>query len=221
MEKVWREKLIEEIQKPYMQSLSSFLEQERQAGKVVYPPREDIFSAFSHTPYNEVKVVIVGQDPYHGPDQAHGLSFSVRRGITPPPSLVNIYKELNSDLGIPIPDHGCLLSWSKQGVLLLNATLTVLEKEPKSHYGKGWERFTDFVVELLANREDPIVFMLWGRSAKEKCEKMAVHKNHLVLTAMHPSPLSAYNGFFGCKHFSQANAFLQKMGKKPIDWNVD
>lgn len=220
MEKVWKEKLIDEIKKPYMQSLSSFINEERE-GKIVYPPKEDIFSAFNFSPFNEVKVVIIGQDPYHGPNQAHGLSFSVQKGIKPPPSLVNIYKELKSDLGIPIAEHGCLTNWARQGVLLLNATLTVLQKQPKSHYGKGWEQFTDFVVELLAKKDDPIVFMLWGRSAKEKCEKMLINNNkHLVLKAMHPSPFSAYNGFFGCKHFSKANAFLEKAGKKPIDWRV-
>ena len=221
MEKVWKEKLIDEIKKPYMQSLSSFINEEREKGKIVYPPKEDIFSAFNFSPFNEVKVVIIGQDPYHGPNQAHGLSFSVQKGIKPPPSLVNIYKELKSDLGIPIAEHGCLTNWARQGVLLLNATLTVLQKQPKSHYGKGWEQFTDFVVELLAKKDDPIVFMLWGRSAKEKCEKMLINNNkHLVLKAMHPSPFSAYNGFFGCKHFSKANAFLEKAGKKPIDWRV-
>jgi len=221
MEKVWKEKLIDEIKKPYMQSLSSFINEEREKGKIVYPPKEDIFSAFNFSPFNEVKVVIIGQDPYHGLNQAHGLSFSVQKGIKPPPSLVNIYKELKSDLGIPIAEHGCLTNWARQGVLLLNATLTVLQKQPKSHYGKGWEQFTDFVVELLAKKDDPIVFMLWGRSAKEKCEKMLINNNkHLVLKAMHPSPFSAYNGFFGCKHFSKANAFLEKAGKKPIDWRV-
>lgn len=221
MEKVWKEKLQVEIEKPYMQQLRSFLDQEREEGKTIYPPKEEIFSAFQDCPYDKLKVVVVGQDPYHGPAQAHGLSFSVKKGINPPPSLVNIYKELYEDLGIAPATHGCLTSWAKQGVLLLNATLTVREKEPKSHHGKGWEEFTDFVVDLLKNRTDPLVFILWGRSAKEKCASLLTEKTpHLVLTAPHPSPFSAYTGFFGCKHFSKANAFLKQAGKEPIDWQL-
>lgn len=221
MEQVWKEKLIDEIKKPYMQSLRSFLETEKEEGKVLYPPKEEIFSAFNYTPYNDVKVVIIGQDPYHGPNQAHGLSFSVQKGIKPPRSLVNIYKELKEDVGIEIPNHGCLTSWAKEGVLLLNAILTVRQKEPKSHHGRGWESFTDFVVEILKNRKDPIVFMLWGKLAKDKCESLLLEKTpHLVLTAPHPSPYSAYTGFFGCKHFSKANSFLESVGKKAINWQL-
>lgn len=222
MEQSWKEKLIPEIKKPYMQKLKSFLDQEKSQGKIIYPTNENIFSAFSYSSFKDIKVVIIGQDPYHGPGQAHGLSFSVCKGIKPPPSLVNIYKELKADLNIPIASHGCLIDWAKQGVLLLNATLTVRQKQPKSHHGLGWEMFTDFVVKLLAEKKDPIAFLLWGSVAKQKCEGMVMENSpHLVLTAAHPSPFSAYNGFFGCKHFSKTNDFLQKVGKKPIDWRLE
>lgn len=221
MEKVWKEKLISEIKKPYMQHLQAFLEKEHQEGKIIYPPKDQIFASFLNTPFNDVKVVLIGQDPYHGPNQAHGLSFSVAKGVKPPPSLINIYKELYNDLGVPIASHGCLLKWAEQGVLLLNASLTVRAGEPKSHHGKGWEEFTDFVVSLLFQRKDPIVFILWGKSAQEKCQKFLFEKSpHLVLAAAHPSPYSAYSGFFGCRHFSKANDFLQKVGKTPVDWHL-
>jgi len=207
--------LQEEFKKPYMKELGVFLRGEK---GVIYPPLKLMFSALDETPLDRVKVVIVGQDPYHGPGQAHGLSFSVPKGIPIPPSLQNIFKEIGDDLGLPIPHHGCLIDWARQGVLLLNATLTVRAGEPKSHYGKGWEIFTDRVIELLCDRKDPLVFLLWGKSALDKCRHIPPH--HLVLTAPHPSPLSAYSGFFGCRHFSKANAFLSKVGKGPIDWAI-
>ncbi|HSW86790.1 MAG TPA: uracil-DNA glycosylase [Rhabdochlamydiaceae bacterium] len=187
----------------------------------MYPPEPMVFHAFSHTPFANVKVVIVGQDPYHGTGQAHGLSFSVPCGMPPPPSLKNIFKELIDDVKIAPPKQGCLSCWARQGVLLLNATLTVRDGEPKSHYGKGWEQFTDAVISRLIEREDPVVFLLWGKSAQEKCHQILNKKsNHAVLTASHPSPYSA-TGFFGCRHFSKANSFLEKWDKTPIDWSVD
>jgi uracil-DNA glycosylase len=222
MEKKWLEILQDEFEQPYMQSLRQFLLSELQNGFKVYPEKNLIFNAFNQTPYDEVKVVIIGQDPYHGPNQAHGLSFSVKENVAQPPSLKNIFKELSSDLNIQPPIAGCLEPWAKQGVLLLNATLTVREKQPLSHYGKGWEIFTDKVVEKLALRKDPIVFLLWGKSAQEKCfkvfQKIKDH-NHLVLTAAHPSFYSAAN-FFGCKHFSKTNLFLEKNNKSQINWQI-
>ena len=190
---------------------------------MVYPPFEATFNAFCQTSFEETKAVIIGQDPYHGSGQAHGLCFSVPAGVPPPPSLQNIFKELEADIGISPPGHGSLLNWARQGVLLLNATLTVRENEPKSHFGQGWEEFTDYVVQLLAARREPLVFILWGKSAQEKWKHVSVDRRenrHLVLTAAHPSPFSAYAGFFGCRHFSKTNAFLVKMGKNPIDWNL-
>ncbi len=218
IEKSWYEQLKNEISQPYIQELKNFLEKEKKAGKIIYPPEPYVFNCFLQTPFDKVKVVIVGQDPYHGPGQAHGLCFSVLPGITPPPSLKNIFKELETDLGIPQPLHGCLTSWAEQGVLLLNATLTVRAGEPKSHYGRGWERFTDAVIDILAKRSDPIVFLLWGKSAQEKCHKV-LGTHHAVFQAAHPSPYSAM-AFLGCRHFSKANEFLKKVGKKPIDWTV-
>lgn len=221
--KSWHEALKDEIGKPYIGELKAFLREEKEGGEVVYPPEELVFHAFSHTPYGQVKVVIIGQDPYHGQGQAHGLSFSVPPGVRSPPSLKNIFKELEEDLKIPAPSHGCLTDWARQGVLLLNATLTVRDGQPKSHYGKGWERFTDAVVDLLYRREDPIVFVLWGRSAKEKCQSVIASGGpsaHVVLMAAHPSPFSAHDGFFGCRHFSQINEYLAKWGKTPIDWKI-
>ena len=218
IEKSWHEKLKEEIAKGYIADLKAFLAQEQKSGVVIYPPESLIFHAFAETPYEKVRVVIVGQDPYHGVGQAHGLSFSVPPGLPPPPSLKNIFKELHDDLGLPIPTQGCLTSWARQGVLLLNTTLTVREGEPRSHYGKGWELFTDAVIDLLAQRADPVVFILWGKSAQEKCHKFD-GTHHAVLQAAHPSPYSA-DRFFGCRHFSKANAFLQKWGKTPIDWSL-
>lgn len=221
MEASWLDLLEGEFQKPYMKELQAFLAGEARAGKEVYPPFDQIFSAFCQTPFEQVKVVVMGQDPYHGPGQAHGLSFSVPHGVDQPPSLQNIFKEIKSDLGIVPPKHGCLIDWAKQGVLLLNATLTVRAHEAKSHHGKGWEMFTDRVVQLLCSRPDPIVFLLWGRVALEKFQHIQPQGSsspHLVLTAAHPSPLSAYAGFFGCRHFSKVNDFLTKIGKNPIDW---
>lgn len=213
--KNWHQLLEEEINRPYIKELKDFLK-----GEKCYPPEDCIFHAFAMTPYEEVKVVIMGQDPYHNPGQAHGMSFSVPEGVPPPPSLKNIYKEIEADLNIAPSESGCLDSWAKQGVLLLNATLTVRPHQPKSHYGRGWEQFTDAVIAKLAERKDPIVFILWGRSAQEKCAHLLEHSHHAILTSPHPSPFSAYSGFFGCRHFSKANAYLKKWGKAPIDWAV-
>jgi uracil-DNA glycosylase len=220
LEASWHHELKEEIQKPYIQDLKVFLEKEKKSA-CVYPPEPLVFNAFKQTPFSQVKVVIMGQDPYHGEGQAHGLSFSVPCGIPQPPSLKNIFKELSIDEKISPPQEGCLTGWAKQGVLLLNATLTVRAKEPRSHYGKGWERFTDAVILRLIEREDPLVFILWGKSAQEKVEHILTQKNskHLVLTAAHPSPYSV-QGFLGCRHFSKANAALKKWGKEPINWGM-
>jgi uracil-DNA glycosylase len=222
MEKKWLSLLQEDFQKSYMKDLQKFLQKEMEEKKTIFPPENLIFHAFCQTPFDEIKVVIIGQDPYHGKGQAQGLSFSVPEGVNVPPSLKNIYKELQEDVGISPPTSGCLIPWAKQGVFLLNATLTVREKEPKSHAGQGWETFTDTVVEKLIVREDPLVFLLWGKLAEEKCEKVLNGKKHLhlVLTAAHPSPYSASHGFLGCKHFSKANAFLEKNGKTPIHWQI-
>lgn len=213
-----------EIQKDYFKSLEQFLAEEYSKGEKVYPPKPLIFNSFFQTPKHSVKVVIMGQDPYHGCGQAHGLSFSVNQGVTQPPSLKNIFKELQSDLHIEQPQHGCLLSWAQQGVLLLNATLTVREGSPKSHYGMGWEIFTDHVVQELAKLDQPLVFMLWGKSAQEKCLHLLSQENtqnHLILQTTHPSPFSAHYGFLGSRHFSEANKFLKKSGLDPIDWSVN
>ena len=219
----WKQQLFDEMEQPYFLELRKFIAQEKADQKVVYPPESLLFNAFVHTPFDQVKVVIMGQDPYHGgTGQAHGLSFSVPCGIPLPPSLRNIYLELQQDLGIPPSNEGCLSSWAKQGVLLLNATLTVRSGEPKSHYGMGWERFTDAVVARLIKRTDPIVFVLWGKSAQEKLGQALQNQNmpHAILTAPHPSPFSAHSGFFGCRHFSKINALLEKWGKTPIDWRI-
>lgn len=218
IEKSWHEKLQPELSKPYIQSLKTFLADERARGAVIYPPEELVFNAFAHTPYEKVKVVIMGQDPYHGPRQAHGLSFSVLPGVRPPPSLQNIFKELKTDVGIADPKHGCLVHWADQGVLMLNATLTVRAGEPKSHYGQGWEQFTDAVIDSLAQHHDPIVFLLWGKSAQEKCLRLA-NTHHVLLQCAHPSPYSAM-AFLGCRHFSKTNEYLKRWGKAPIDWNL-
>lgn len=215
LEKSWKKALEKELKKSYIKKLETFLEEE--AG-LFFPPQEEVFEAFQKTPFEKVRVVIVGQDPYHGDNQAHGLSFSVKKGEKIPSSLKNIFKELQQDLGLPPPMHGFLEKWANQGVLLLNTTLTVRKKEPLSHAGKGWELFTDSVVEALVKREDPLVFLLWGNFAKQKC-KIALHTHHLVLTAAHPSPFSA-NKFLGCNHFSRANSFLAGLKKEPIDWAV-
>ncbi len=215
----WQALLEPEFSQEYYQNLRKFLAEEYKT-RVIYPDMYHIFATLQATPYDQVKVVILGQDPYHGPNQAHGFSFSVPEGVDIPPSLMNIYKELNTDLGCTIPKSGCLTKWADQGVLLLNAVLTVRAGQAASHRGMGWEQFTDRIIELLNEREKPMVFMLWGRYAKNK-QSLITNPRHLVLTAAHPSPLSAYNGFFGCRHFSKANAFLTMTGQEPIDWQID
>jgi uracil-DNA glycosylase len=219
----WLEPLQGEFESPYMQALRQFLVTERQAGKRIFPKGNEWFRALDLTPLDDVRVVILGQDPYHGEGQAHGLCFSVQPGVRTPPSLVNIYKELEADLGIPPARHGFLEHWAQQGVLLLNAVLTVQMGNAASHQGRGWERFTDAVIRLVNARPEPVVFMLWGSYAQKKAAFVdSVDKGgrHLVLKAPHPSPLSAYSGFFGCGHFSKANAFLKAHGQKPIDWQL-
>ena len=215
----WLEGIGDEFKKPYYRDLYNFIKDEY-SKHVIYPAAEDIFNAFHFTPLSEVKVVIIGQDPYHGPGQAHGLAFSVKPEVEIPPSLVNIYKELEEDLGCTMPSHGYLKKWADQGVLLLNAVLTVQAHKANSHQNKGWENFTDAVIHAVNAQERPIVFLLWGRPAGMK-KSMLTNPKHLVLTAPHPSPLSAYRGFFGCKHFSKANAFLQEHGVEPVDWQID
>ncbi len=217
----WLAPLGAEFASPYMQALKSFLVAEKQAGKRVFPKGNEWFGALDLTPLDQVRVVILGQDPYHGLGQAHGLCFSVRPGVQPPPSLVNIYKELETDLGVRPARHGFLEHWAKQGVLLLNSVLTVEMGRAASHRERGWERFTDAVIRLVAARPDPVVFMLWGSYAQKKAAFVTSVEqggHHLVLKAPHPSPLSAHNGFFGCRHFSKANAFLASRGLPPIDW---
>lgn len=215
----WLEPLSEEFKKPYYRKLYNFVREEY-ATKTIYPPADDIFNAFHMTPLSEVKVVIIGQDPYHNVGQAHGLCFSVRPDVEIPPSLVNIYKELSDDLGCKIPNNGYLEKWARQGVLLLNTVLTVRAHQAFSHQNMGWENFTDAVIQIVDQQEQPVVFMLWGKPAQAK-KKLLHNPNHLILEAPHPSPLSAYRGFFGCKHFSKANAFLQEHGRKPIDWQIE
>lgn len=216
----WLEAINSEFHKPYYKELYSFVKEEY-SKTVVYPPSEDIFNALHLTPLKDVKVLILGQDPYHGENQAHGLSFSVlptQKDI--PPSLQNIYKELNSDLGCYIPNNGYLEKWAKQGVLLLNTVLTVRAHQANSHQGKGWEQFTDAIIQAVNAQDRPVVYMLWGNPAQRKIP-MLTNPKHLILKAPHPSPLSAYRGFFGCKHFSQANAFLEQHGLEPIDWQIE
>lgn len=219
MEKRWYEELKDEFEKPYVKHLQKFLAEEYAQGKEVYPPRDLIFNAFCQTPFDLVKVVIMGQDPYHNLGQAHGLSFSVPVNVKPPPSLQNIFRELKEDLSVSDPQNGCLLSWAKQGVLLLNATLTVRKNEPKSHYGKGWETFTDAVIRKLVEKKEGLIFVLWGKSAREKCEHIIQGKSYL-LEAPHPSPYSANSGFFGCRHFSKINAILKEENQKEINWQI-
>jgi len=218
----WRSVLEPVLASPKSRALGGFLKAEEAAGKTIYPPRGTRLSALELTPLDKVKVVILGQDPYHGPGQAHGLSFSVQGGVRVPPSLVNIYKELESDLGLPRAAHGNLSQWARQGVLLLNAALTVEDGKPASHQGKGWEEITDAVVAAVAAKTDPCVFLLWGSHARKKALSVPglMTSHHLVLTAPHPSPLSAHSGFLGCKHFSQANAFLESKARGGVDWRL-
>ena len=214
----WDEVLEDEFQKDYFQLLLQKVDEEYSKYNV-YPPREKIFSAFKYCDYKNVKVVLLGQDPYHGYGQAHGLCFSVMPGINPPPSLKNIYKEMQEDVGTTPPNHGCLTSWAKQGVLLLNTVLTVREGQPNSHAAFGWQTFTDNVIKKINELEEPVVFLLWGANAKNKLP-LITNKKHLILSCAHPSPFSAYNGFFGCKHFSKTNAFLKANGREEIDWQI-
>ncbi len=213
----WRKHLESEFSKDYFVQLESFISSEIKKGKIVFPPEKEIFSALKLTPFNKVKAVIIGQDPYHGPGQAHGLSFSVKPDVKIPPSLKNIYKELHQDLGIGIPDQGYLISWAEQGVLLLNSVLTVESGSAGSHQKKGWEIFTDKIVSSLNDYGENLVFFLWGSHAQKKGSQID-RKRHLILEAVHPSPLSAHRGFFGCRHFSKANNYLEKVGKEPINW---
>jgi uracil-DNA glycosylase len=217
IEESWKKVLKEEFTKPYFKGIVEHIKIEKAQSKTIFPPGSLIFHAFEATPFNQVKVVILGQDPYHGPRQAHGLSFSVQKGVPPPPSLINIFKELADDTGMHIPHHGHLEKWAQQGVLLLNASLTVRAGEPMSHSKIGWHHFTDSAIAKLSGEREHIVFMLWGRFAQEKIALIDV-KKHYVLKAAHPSPLSANNGFFGCRHFSKTNNYLMKHGIDPIDW---
>jgi len=215
----WTAFFDEEFAQPYFKELAVFLKNEY-ANKQIYPKKQDVFSCFSYTDIKDVKVVIIGQDPYHQPNQAHGMCFSVKEGITTPPSLMNIYKELNTDLGCYIPNNGFLLSWAQQGVLLINAILTVEDSHPLSHKNKGWETFTDHVLLELNKQNQPIVYLLWGRSAQQKAT-LITNPKHLLLKAPHPSPLSAYNGFFGSKPFSKTNDYLIKNSLNPINWQIE
>ena len=214
----WDTLLVGEFEKDYYKKLRMFLAKEYRTARV-FPDMYDIFNALKYTSYSNVKAVIIGQDPYHGEGQAHGLCFSVKRGIEPPPSLKNIYKELSDDVGFVPPDHGELTDWAKQGVLLLNTVLTVRSGEPKSHRDRGWEIFTNRVIEILDKRDEPIVFLLWGSDAQQK-KALIKNPKHRILQTVHPSPLSAYRGFFGCRHFSKTNEILAQMGKEPIDWTL-
>ena len=219
LEAGWKAALHEEFDKPYMRQLGDFLRAEKAAGKVIYPPGPLIFNALNSTPLAQVKVVIIGQDPYHGPDQAHGLCFSVQPGVKTPPSLVNIYKELKRDLNIDMPSHGNLQHWAEQGVLLLNTSLTVEQGQAGSHAAKGWQPFTDRVIEVVSQQCDHLVFLLWGAHAQSK-EKLIDSSKHLILKSVHPSPLSAHRGFIGNGHFSRTNKFLDQHGLAPIDWRL-
>jgi len=215
----WLKVLGEEFDQPYMVKLKEFLVAQKSAGKIIYPAGSNWFSAFNRTPFDQVKVVILGQDPYHGPNQAHGLCFSVLPGVAIPPSLRNMYQELHSDLGISPPNHGCLTQWADQGVLLLNATLTVEQGNAGAHQGQGWEQFTDRAVHVLNEQREGLVFLLWGSYAQKKGALIDTAK-HRVLKAPHPSPLSAHRGFFGCKHFSMTNQYLKEQGLAPIEWQL-
>lgn len=219
LEASWKAELADEFAKDYMHALRAFLLQRKQSGHIIYPPGPQIFNALDHTPFDNVKVVILGQDPYHGPGQAHGLCFSVQPGVAPPPSLQNIYKEIERDLGLRQPPHGCLTAWADQGVLLLNAVLTVEAGQAGSHQGKGWELFTDAVVNALNRKREHLVFLLWGSYAQKK-GAMIDRQRHLVLESPHPSPLSAHRGFFGNRHFSTTNRYLAEHGLTPINWQL-
>ena len=219
LEPSWKARIGDYLERPEMQALAAFLRAEKQAGKVIYPPGPDIFAAFDHAPFDTVRVVILGQDPYHGPNQAHGLCFSVRPGVAIPPSLQNIFKEIQRDLGIAPPDHGCLTPWADRGVLLLNAVLTVERGMANSHQGKGWEGFTDAAIDALNREREGIVFMLWGSYAQKKGQLIDTRRHH-VLKSVHPSPLSAHRGFIGCGHFSAANAYFEEHEQPPMDWSL-
>lgn len=221
IEPSWDKVLEAEFSKPYFIKLTDFVREERKGAHLIYPPKGLVFNALKMTPFDRVKAVIVGQDPYHGPGQAHGLSFSVPRGVALPPSLKNIFKELVQDLQVPFPQHGCLEKWAKEGVLLLNTLLTVRDGEPLSHKNQGWELFTDAIIKALGARKDPVIFLLWGKNAIEKCTHICHVDPQYILTAAHPSPFSAMRGFFGCRHFSKVNTILKKLGKIPIDWKLD
>jgi len=219
IEESWKNILNDEFEAPYFKSLTEFIREEKKH-HTIYPPGQEIFSAFNHTPFNRVKVVILGQDPYHGPGQAHGLCFSVPNGVSHPPSLANIFKEIRSDLGIPIPVDGNLIKWAAQGVLLINAILTVRANAAASHQNKGWEKFTDAVIANLSAKRKNLIFILWGNYAQKK-ESLIDMSRHHILKAVHPSPLSANRGFFGCRHFSQTNEILNELGLVGIDWGLE
>jgi uracil-DNA glycosylase len=220
IEASWKEVLKDEFSKPYFQQVVTFLKTERAAGKIIYPPGPLIFNAFNQTPFSKLKVVLIGQDPYHGNGQAHGLSFSVPNGVNPPPSLLNIFKEIRSDIGLAMPkEYGNLTRWAEQGVLLLNAALTVRANEPFSHAKAGWAEFTDAVIKKISDEKKGVIFLLWGRFAQEK-QVLIDETAHFVLKAAHPSPFSADKGFFGCKHFSRTNDLLVQQGLSPIDWKL-
>ena len=219
IEESWKEVLKEEFKQDYFRNIVLHIKTEKSQGKIIYPPGQQIFNAFNTTPFDKVKVVILGQDPYHGPGQAHGLCFSVQNGVPPPPSLVNIFKELQEDIGFRIPNHGNLTNWAQQGVFLLNASLTVRAGEPMSHSKIGWAQFTDTVINKISTLKKNVVFLLWGKFAQEKTV-LIDQGRHLILRAAHPSPLSAHAGFFGCRHFSKTNEYLVSKGIDPIDWSI-
>ena len=221
LDPTWLKLLSDQFEQPYFIQIKEKLLQEKASGNIVYPPGSKIFAALDFCPVNQVKAVIIGQDPYHNPGQAHGLCFSVPMGMEPPPSLINIFQELHNDLGINPPAHGNLESWAKQGVLLLNASLTVRAHQAASHSGIGWQQFTDTIIQRLSQTRENLVFLLWGSFAIKKQSLVAPGRGHLILTAPHPSPLSAYRGFFGCKHFSKANEYLKDKGLAPINWSVE
>lgn len=215
----WKKELSEEFDKPYFKELRHFLQQEKATGKIIYPPGSLLFNAFNATPFDKVRVVILGQDPYHGHGQAHGLCFSVQNGVKPPPSLMNIFKELKDDVGMEIPNHGNLQKWTEQGVFLLNAMLTVEANQPASHQNRGWEEFTNAVIERLSKKRNGLIFLLWGAYAQQKVVLIDENK-HTILNAAHPSPFSAHRGFLGCKHFSKTNAILLSQGQTGINWQI-